>query len=332
MQAAGLNGAGPSAADNTPIRMSGIPDLLTLTVPLFLLIGLGFAAVRSGLFDETQVRTLGHFVLYIALPALIVRAFAQRALGDVFDAHYVAAVALGAMVVFAVGWMAARLMKLPREAAALAALGMTGSNSGYIGYPLAVLVIGPGAAVALALNMLVENLLVIPLALALAESAASSGQGWRRAARETAQRLSRSPLILSIGTGVLLSSFELSLPAPLARAVDMLAVASAPVALFAIGGMLHGTSARGLAAPLALIVGGKLVLHPLAVAGALQVFPVADRSLATAAVLMAAVPMIAIYPVLGQRFGQQRLCAAALLVAVLASVLTINGVLWWLRP
>jgi malonate transporter and related proteins len=41
--------------------------------------------------------------------------------------------------------------------------------------------------------------------------------------------------------------------------------------------------------------------------------------------------MIAIYPVLGQRFGQQRLCAAALLVSVVLSVLTINGVLLLLR-
>jgi hypothetical protein len=307
-------------------------ELLTLTVPLFLLIAAGFVAVRGGLFAEADVQTLGRFVLYIALPALIVRAFAQRSLADVFDAHYVAAVALGSMAVFAAGWALARLLKLPLEAAALAALGMSSSNSGYIGYPLAVLVIGPGAAVALALNMLVENLLVIPLALALAESAASQGQGWRRTLRETASRLARSPLILSIGVGVVLSSLELTLPAPLARAVDMLATASAPVALFAIGGMLHGTSARGLAAPLALIVGGKLVLHPLAVALALQVFPVADRSLAITAVLMASVPMIAIYPVLGQRFGQQRLCAAALLVAVLVSVLTINVVLLLLRP
>ncbi len=158
----------------------------------------------------------------------------------------------------------------------------------------------------------------------------AAGAG-RRALRDTAARLLRSPLILAIAVGVLLSSLGLKPPAALGRAIDLLAAASASVALFTVGGLLHGSSVRGLAAPLSLIVVGKLVLHPLAVALALQLFPVADPSLATAAVLMAAVPMVAIYPVLGQRFGQQRLCAAALLTSVLAAVVTVNVALVLLR-
>jgi len=42
-------------------------------------------------------------------------------------------------------------------------------ESGFIGYPLASLVVVPTAGVALALNMLVDNALMIPLALALTE-------------------------------------------------------------------------------------------------------------------------------------------------------------------
>ncbi len=306
--------------------------LLSLTLPLFLLIALGYAAVRSGLFAERDTQALGGFVLYVALPALIVRALTQRSLDEVFEPHYVAALALASLSVFALVWLGARALRLPLQSAALAGLGAACANTGYLGYPLAALVIGPSAAVAMTMNMLVESLLIMPLALALAESASQRGQGWRRALRDTGWRLLRSPLILAIAAGVLLSALHMSLPAPLARVIDLLAAASAPVALFAIGGMLHGTSVRGLAAPLALIVGGKLLLHPLAMVLALRVFPVADPALATAAVLMAAVPMIAIYPVLGQRFGQQRLCAAALLVSVLVSVLTVNGVLVLLRP
>lgn len=45
---------------------------------------------------------------------------------------------------------------------AIMALGVSVSNSGFVGYPIALTVLGEQAAVALALGMLVENLLMIP--------------------------------------------------------------------------------------------------------------------------------------------------------------------------
>ena len=54
--------------------------------------------------------------------------------------------------------------------AAFLGMGGCSSNSAYVGYPLAAQVLGPVAAVGLALCMLVENLLVIPLGLAMAEA------------------------------------------------------------------------------------------------------------------------------------------------------------------
>lgn len=307
-------------------------EILSITVPLFVLVGLGYASVRARLFGAPEMRALASFVLYVALPALIVRAFGQRALGEMVVPNYLLAYGAGSLAVFGTGLLAMRLLRQPAAAGAIAAMGMSCSNTGYFGYPLAALVIGPPAAAAMAMNMLVENLLVIPLGLALAEGASSGADGWRAALRETAVRLLRSPLILALAAGVLLSLSGLQLPVPVARAIDMLAVASGPLALFVIGGLLHGTAVRGMAGPLLWIVAGKLVLHPLAVALALWAFPVAEPSLALAAVLMAGVPMIAIFPVLGQRFGQDRLCAAALLCAVLAAFVTLTGLLAWLRP
>ena len=48
-------------------------------------------------------------------------------------------------------------------------MGLCASNSAFVGYPIALQLFGPAASVALALCSLVENLLVMPLSLALAE-------------------------------------------------------------------------------------------------------------------------------------------------------------------
>jgi predicted permease len=194
-----------------------------------------------------------------------------------------------------------------------------------------VLVIGPMASVALALNMLVENALIIPLALALAEISQDKGQGFGLIARGMVLRLVRSPMIIAIVLGLTVSILGIHLPTPVVRTVDMLAMASGPVALFVIGATLHGLRLGGMAGNLSLIVLGKLVLHPLAVLLALLAFPVRNPDLHTGAILMAAVPMLSIYPVLGQRFGQEKLCSAALLGATVMSFVTLSSVLLLLR-
>lgn len=50
----------------------------------------------------------------------------------------------------------------------LIGLGMSFSNSGFVGYPIALQILGPPAAAALAMCMIVENVLMFPLALVLA--------------------------------------------------------------------------------------------------------------------------------------------------------------------
>lgn len=307
-------------------------DIFSITLPIFLIIGLGYLSIRSGLFAQAEARTLGTFVLTFALPALILRTFSQRSFSEVIDTHYLIAFALGSMVSMLAGLVMAHwVLKKPIDVSAISAMGMSCGNSGYIGYPLALLVVGPIAGVALALNMLVENLLMIPLTLALAEISFGKGQRFWPVLRGIASRLLRSPLILAIALGMALSLMEYHLPAPIELTVDMLAMASGPVALFVIGANLHGLHLGGMLGNLSLIVLGKLLLHPLAVAAALWLFPMDNPDLRTAAILMAAVPMLGIYPLLGQRFGQQKLCSASQLGATVLSFMSLSALLVLLK-
>jgi len=72
------------------------------------------------------------------------------------------------------------------------------------------------------------------------------------------------------------------------------------------------------------VVAGKLVLHPLCVLALVWLMPPQEPALRAAAVLFAAMPMMSIYPVLAQRHGHDRFCAAALLAATVVSFVTIS--------
>jgi len=308
-----------------------LPDILTLTGPIFLLIGVGYGAVRAGLFPRSSLPALAGFVITFCIPALIFRALGQRSLAEVANWRYMAAYALGSLLVLGLGLAWARSRGQPRDAAAMTGMGMACANTAFVGYPVALQLVGQEATVALALTMMVENFLMIPLCLVLADSAAAQHEPAHRALGRALWGLRKNPIVLGIVAGLLCALAQWRLPAPLARAVDLLAGASAAVSLFYIGGTLVGLQVGGLIGQVSAVAVGKLLLHPLAVLGALLlVGPVAPH-LQWSAVVMAAAPMLSIYPILGQKYSRQAVNAASLLVATVAAFASLGLVIWGLQ-
>ncbi|MCE8013686.1 AEC family transporter [Halomonas daqingensis] len=308
-------------------------EILAITTPIFLLIGAGYLAMGTRLVNREQMQGVTTFVLYFALPALVIRAVTQNPLDEVLRPHYLLAYGLGSLAVFAFALLLTLgLQRKPLSEAAIHALGMSASNSGFIGFPVAAMVLGASpAAVFLALNMLIENLLIIPMALILAEVGRQRGAGIVTAARKTLVRLIRNPILVGLALGLLLAVTDTALPRPLAQAVDMLANASGPAALFVIGGTLFGLQVRGMMNDVGQIVAGKLILHPLAVFGVFLLIPEADPMLLAGALLFACAPMISVFPLLGQRYGMAGVSAATLMVATLSAFVTLSVGIWAIK-
>lgn len=305
--------------------------ILSITGPIFLLIALGFNAVRFGAMDKGEMRALGKLVIGFALPALLFRSLSQRPLADIANPSYLLAYTAGSLAVMAAAVLFARVVrKKPLPASTLYAIGMCCSNSGFIGYPILLQTLGHDAAMFLALNMTVENVVLLPVLLVLLEGGAKKGETVPAVLAKTARRLVTNPMILAIAAGLGVSLSGLGLPGPVFRAVDMLAMASGAVALFAIGGTLVGLKVRGMIGDVVQIAAGKLILHPLAVGVAMLLLPPMEPAFQAALILTAAMPMMSIYPLFGQRCGQEAMCAAALVTATVASFVTISLILWGL--
>ncbi len=311
-------------------------DVLSITSPIYLIMLMGYAMTRLGVFAKTDMRLFGKFVLNLALPALVFRALAQHHVTDIFNPTYLLAYVLGTLAVLAVGYLyMRRVAGQDGTTAAIVAMGMSSSNSGFVGYPILLLVIPPVAGVALALNMLLENLLVIPLLLVLADLGQGSAQIWPSLRRSLA-RLLRNPLVLGLVSGLMVSLSGVTLPSPVTRTVDLLAAASGALSLFVIGGTLVDLPLKGISARVLPIVLGKLLLHPMLVWLAIGALPmlgmaVLSPDLHTAAVVMAAMPMMGIYVTLAQVYGLEDMSAAATLVTTVLSFFSVSLLLWLLH-
>lgn len=308
-------------------------DILTITSVIFVLIGVGYLSVRFGLFSFAEMSVLGKFVVNLALPALIFRAVSSRPLGEIANAGYLGAMLGGSLAVFILGYLwSRRVAGGSAEASTFRAMGMSCANSGFVGYPVLLMALPDIATTALALNMIVENLIMIPLVLTMAELARGGGARGGRLAAQIAWRLARNPIAIALALGVLASISGAALPMVIERPVEIFASASAALSLVVIGGALAALPLRSLNISVLAVVTGKLLLHPLAVALGLVImaalgFGVGDERLAAAAIIMAAMPVMAIYPILAQRYGEEQSAALSLFVMTLLSFLTISATL-----
>jgi malonate transporter and related proteins len=273
---------------------SAAPDLdmgtFATIAPLFLVILTGFTAVRTGYVRAEALRPMGEVVLRIALPVLIFLSVAGASTGRGLQPNALLAIGAGSLAAFAFGLSVALVVsRMPLPQAAMIGLGAAASNSGFIGYPVAQQLFGTAeAGHLLAHMMIVENLLIIPLALILCSG---SGKG-------VLNDLTRNPLILSLGIAVAFRMTGAELPLAAKDTLELLARMSAPMALLVVGATLAAPLSGGHFGGVLWILVGKLLVHPACTFAAFKVSGDFSAPFVLGAVLFAAMPMVSVYPIL----------------------------------
>jgi malonate transporter and related proteins len=221
--------------------------------------------------------------------------------------------------------------------ASLGALVAAFPNSGFMGVPLIVALLGASAAGTVILTMLID--MVVTSSLCIALSRLDDGEGHGRqamldAGRKALRGVLGNPMPWAIVLGALASAYSFTLPQPVEQTLWLLADAASPVALFTIGAVLARAQMQSNHpmplsdyVPVALM---KLVLHPLLVLvvglGAIQVgMPLSPAAL-TVMVLVAALPSASNVSLLAERFGADNgRIARIILVTTTAAFFTFSA-------
>lgn len=295
--------------------MHALAGIFSVTFPFFALVLCGYLAARSRLLPLDAVPGLNMFVLYFALPCMLWRFGSTTPLPQLFN-PVIAMLWLvaAALIVAGTAWLARR-----RGAgwpdAAMGALVAAFPNSGFMGVPLILALLGEAAVGPVMATLLVDLVVTTSVCIGLSQWGAADEHGAAKAAGRALQGVLRNPMPWSILLGALTGALGLAPWAPLARTVDLLADAASPVALFTIGAVLARsqvqaqTRAQSGAAGLGdvgVITLVKLLVHPLLV-WALGWLAVRAGGLTpatvTSLVLTAALPAAGNVSLLAERFG-----------------------------
>ncbi len=308
--------------------------VFTVALPIFALVGSGWVALRLRLLAEPSVAGLSAFVYYFALPALFFVKLAQTPILALFDWRLLAAYHPAGLVVFALAVLAGRAGFGQR----LAVLGLQGAaasypNVGYMGLALAMAAFGEEATFPALLIATTDTMLTLSLAVALVEAGAGRGHGARDVALAVGGGLVGNPLVVAMAAGTLLGLSGWRLPATLRAFGDLLGAAALPCALFALGASLVGRAKAARTGDVALLVGLKLVVHPLVAWGLATRILALPPLLAGLVTLEAALPTAASVYVLAQRHETYvERTSAVVLLSTLVSVLTVSAVLVLASP
>ncbi|MBV1789523.1 AEC family transporter [Marinobacterium sp. D7] len=300
--------------------------VLSITAPIFILIAIGYAAVKTGLMSQEAIPGLGRYVLYFALPALMFSTISRMEFGVVIETNYLAVYGIGSLLslLFGIGFHKL-VLKNSLVESGVKGMGMSIPNSAFIGFPILLQVFDPPLTQAFAMAIMVENVFILPIALVIIEyGGRENGSSLLAIWKSVFSRVVRNPLIITICAGLLASALSLKLPETLNQSLDMLARTSAATALFVIGASLVGNQMRGNILSIGSVVTGKLLIHPLLIALVLWLWPPFDQRLELAVLLVAAMPMMSIFPIIGSNYGMRNICASILLVTTVLSFVTIT--------
>lgn len=308
--------------------------IVSITTPIFLLIAIGYAAVRWRVLPYEAIPGLGRFVLYFAMPGLILHTLSSMQFSEVLDFSFIIAYGLGSLLMLGLGLLISlKVFKNEPVLAALKAMGVSMSNTPYFGFPVLLQVVGGTAAQAFSMALLVETILIIPLCMALLEFATSrsTGVSLGRVLIKLHKRMLSNPLLIAIVVGMLISALDITLPDPVNITLEMLGRSSATVALFVIGASLVDSPLKGKLGGITPMLIGKLIAHPLMVVFLIWLLPPFDPKLQLAAVLLAAMPMMSIYPIFGSQYGYRNFTASTLMLTTVCAFFTISGILMFIQ-
>ena len=293
--------------------MQALTGILAVTFPFFALVLCGYVAARTRLLPLDAVPGLNMFVLYFALPCMLYRFGSAKPAAQLFNPVIALLWLLAAALIVAAtaGW--ARRQGGSWPDAAMGALVAAFPNSGFMGVPLILALLGAGAVGPVMATLLVDLVVTTSLCIGLSQWGAAGEHGPAKAVGRALQGVLRNPMPWSILLGALAGALGFALWAPLGKTVQLLADAASPVALFTIGAVLARSQMRpattaGQAAPrdVGVLAVTKLLLHPLLVwtMGTLAVRAGAlDTSALTPLVLVAALPAASNVSLLAERFG-----------------------------
>ncbi|MEM0943591.1 MAG: AEC family transporter, partial [Pseudomonadota bacterium] len=271
--------------------MSAFGALITIVLPVFLVVGAGYGMVRLKAFPDQALDGLVKFATGFAVPVLLFRAMFNLDLTVAIRWEHYLSFYGAAFFCFCTGITLARVIwqRRPGEAVAVGFLALF-SNSVLLGLPIADRAFGAEVLAKVFALFMIHTPFCYFVGILAMEFSRRDGAPLGQALRRTFEAMFRNALTIGLVTGLLANVAGVRLPGVALEAIDMIAEAALPIALFGIGGVMTRYSLKADPSEALMVSALSILVHPALVwIATTQIFAL-PQAFVLSAVIIAAMP------------------------------------------
>src|SRR5574344_484422 len=311
--------------------MNNLVYSLNATMPIFLVMVVGYILRRIKVLDESFIKTANKFNFNVTLPALLLKNMMECDIKHTFDGKYVLYCALVTITCILTIWMISKLVMKDQSIVGEFVQGSYRGSAAILGIALLQNISGSaGMAPLMMLGSvpLYNVFAVIVLTFECPKIASANDSSSRsKNIKKSIVGICKNPIILSILAGMILSYFDVTFPKMIDKTVNNLAVMTSPLALIVIGAGFEGRKAIAKLKPTVIATTIKLVIQPLIFLPIASIFNFGpDKMLA--ALIMLGAPTTATSYMMAKNMDHEGVLSSS--IVVLTTLMSAFTITFWI--
>lgn len=302
---------------------------LNSTIPIFIVIVLGYVLMRVGFFTEGFVKVADKYVFKVALPVLLFQQIATADIHSDFDIRFVVFCMASTTLMFAGVWLGARIFLKDKSMVGAFAQAAARGSAAILGIAFIENIYGSsgmGPLMIVSAVPLYNIYSVIILTFGAADR--ENGKG---AVKKALIGIAKNPIIIGIFLGLPFSIIGIPIPTIPLKAITSIAQTATPVALLVVGAGFKGRQAIAKIAPTCAAAFIKLVGLPLVFLPAALALGFRNEALVAIIVMLGSPTTVTCYIMAKNMKNDEVLSSSVVVLATLLSALTLTGWIFLMR-
>ena len=242
--------------------MSNLYFSLNATMPIFLVMVVGYVLKRMGMLNDEFVKVANKFNFNVTLPSLLLLNMMDCDIKNTFDGKYVFYCAATTITCIGVIWSLSKILFKDKSIVGEFVQGSYRGSAAILGIALLKNITGDIGVAPLMMLGSVPLYNVFAVIILTFESPDKISEDSRENIKKSFIAIAKNPIILSILGGMTLSYFDITFPKIMYNTINNLAVMTTPLALIVIGAGFEGRKAIKKVKPTVIATFIKLVLQP----------------------------------------------------------------------